>query len=246
MAICKFCKHEFPSKSMGIHVLNCKNNPKYGNYEKSRNIKRKNKSETQNSQIKKFEVKCCTCENIFTVKENENKFPSKLKYYCSRRCANTHNGAKYKKKIKNGKKCKTCEVVFCNLIKTEYCSKECLKTFNSKKNKVDRCYRTKCSFKFSIFDFPKEFDLSLVEQYGFYRPKNSKLGPNYNGISLDHIFSVAEGEKLKIDPSILSHPANCQLLNHGDNVRKYKYSEITLSELINKIEEWDNKYSSAN
>lgn len=37
---------------------------------------------------KQFKVICSTCEKEFYVEEDENKFPKKKKYYCSRSCAN--------------------------------------------------------------------------------------------------------------------------------------------------------------
>lgn len=47
-----------------------------------------------------------------------------------------------------------------------------------------------------------------------------------------------EGFINKIDPEIISHPANCMLLRHNDNVSKGKKCGITLDELIDKIKNW--------
>lgn len=101
-------------------------------------------------------------------------------------------------------------------------------------------YRQKCLFAFNVYDFPEEFDLSLIEECGFYSPtnKNNNLG----GISRDHIISVKYGYDHGIDPNIIRHPANCQLLRHSDNVSKGIDCAMSLNELKKKIVEWDNKY----
>lgn len=46
-----------------------------------------------------------------------------------------------------------------------------------------------------------------------------------------------------IDPNIISHPANCQLLPHKTNVSKGKKNSITLEALLDLIEKWEEKYS---
>jgi hypothetical protein len=103
-------------------------------------------------------------------------------------------------------------------------------------------YRHECSFKFSLNEYPEEFDFSLVEKYGWYRAKNR--GDNLNGVSRDHIVSVKFGYENKIDPKIISHPANCQLLRHNENISKNKKCSLTIDELLEKIEQWDDKYCS--
>ena len=56
------------------------------------------------------------------------------------------------------------------------------------------------------------------------------------------MISVKEGFKLGIEPKLLNHPANCQLMVHSDNISKNKKSSLTLDELIFRINEWDLKY----
>jgi hypothetical protein len=61
----------------------------------------------------------------------------------------------------------------------------------------------------------------------------------------DHIFGRKNGFKIGVFPEIIRHPANCQLITHGDNIRKsFKNndSEIELYELFNKIINWKIKY----
>lgn len=114
-------------------------------------------------------------------------------------------------------------------------------TENRNKKSDLELYRSACSFNFSLKDFPDEFDFSLVESNGWYRAKNH--GNNQNGISRDHKISVKYGFENGIDPNIISHPANCQLLPHTANVSKGKKCSITLENLLNLIEKWNKMYN---
>jgi hypothetical protein len=131
----------------------------------------------------------------------------------------------------------------------EFCSRSCSSRFFSKKRykelRASRpallTYREDCSFKFNLADFPDEFDMSLVEQYGWYKAKNR--GDNLTGISRDHIISVRYGFDNNIDPVTIAHPANCQLMQHGKNVSKGTRCDLTIEELFVKIRQWDYKYN---
>ena len=126
--------------------------------------------------------------------------------------------------------------------KLHYCSKQCRKEHNRKNMNIFAIYKSDASFKFSLNEFPDEFDFNLIKKYGWYSPFNSKK-PNIGGVSRDHMISIKEGFKLGIDAKLLSHPANCQLMVHSDNISKNKKSSLTLDELINRISEWDLKYN---
>lgn len=97
-----------------------------------------------------------------------------------------------------------------------------------------------CRFNFNLSDFKEEFDFSLIKKYGWYKPKNR--GDNLGGVSRDHMISIVEGFEKKISPKIISHPANCKLMVHNDNIRKYKNSSITIDELLERIDKWNKKY----
>lgn len=112
-----------------------------------------------------------------------------------------------------------------------------LNTLNNE-NKIE--YRKSCKFRFSLNDFPNEFEFNLINEYGWYKAKNK--GDNLNGISRDHMYSINEGFKNLVDPYYISHPANCQLMRHGDNNKKDRKCSITLDELIDKVQKWDKKY----
>ena len=103
-----------------------------------------------------------------------------------------------------------------------------------------KAYHPSCSFNFDINKFKDEFDFSLIEKYGWYSPTNK--GNNLNGISKDHIYSVKNGFINKINPEIINHPANCNLMIHSDNNKKKSKCNITLGDLLEKIKNWDNKY----
>lgn len=102
-------------------------------------------------------------------------------------------------------------------------------------------YRNLCQFKFSLNSYPEEFDFSLIQKIGWYSPSNKKN--NLNGVSRDHMYSVKDGWINKIDPRIISHPANCRLIKHTENISKNYHSVITLEQLLSKIESWNKKYS---
>ena len=75
---------------------------------------------------------------------------------------------------------------------------------------------------------------SLLQEYGMYHKHN-----NVCGVVRDHIISKNYGFKNNIDPKIISHPANCRFITHKDNAKKSSLCDMTLDELIAKIEKWD-------
>lgn len=99
-----------------------------------------------------------------------------------------------------------------------------------------RTYKERCLFNFTLSDYPDNFDFGLIEKHGWYKAKNK--GNNLNGISRDHIISIKYGFENNIDPYIISHPANCQLLKHSDNNKKNTNIGCTLDELLIKIKQW--------
>ena len=101
-------------------------------------------------------------------------------------------------------------------------------------------YRQKCQFKFDLKKFPNEFDFELIKEHGWYKPKNK--GNNLNGVSRDHMYSIADGFKNNISPEIIKHPANCKLVLHLENQNKRAKSSITLKHLIDRIKDWEIKY----
>lgn len=122
----------------------------------------------------------------------------------------------------------------------KYCSDVCRKESKRKNMTAYQAYKADCAFSFSINNFPDEFNFSLIKEHGWYRPKNR--GNNLNGVSRDHMFSIREGFRNQVDPRVISHPANCKLMQHGKNISKNDKCSISIETLKKRIEEWDNKY----
>ena len=96
------------------------------------------------------------------------------------------------------------------------------------------------TFKFALCDYPQEFDISLIKQFGWYSASNR--GNNLNGVSRDHMFSCNEGLKQLIDPYLISHPANCKLMLHSLNASKRNKCSITFKQLKERVNVWNKKY----
>ena len=97
-----------------------------------------------------------------------------------------------------------------------------------------------------MYHYPKEFDLSLIEQHGWYTcPGVKRKGQpkNISGVSRDHIISVSYGFNNNIDPKIISHPANCRIMLHLDNKIKHDKCNLTIEQLLEKICVWNRKYT---
>jgi hypothetical protein len=77
-------------------------------------------------------------------------------------------------------------------------------------------------------------------EYGWYAAKNR--GDNLNGCSRDHLYSVYDGFKNKIDPKIISHPANCEIKPHKENQHKHSKSSITIEQLLERISDFEKQY----
>lgn len=194
--------------------------------------------------------KCLWCQTEFesTTHKKHRKCCSDL---CARKVSQSHvdtskiSNSLAKYHIKNGAKSKTpkpcpnCNKKFIG--RAKYCSKECVRAKKREHLSEYEKYKRECQFQFGIKNYPQEFDFSLIEKYGWYKPKNH--GDNLGGVSRDHIMSVKWGFENKIDPKYIRHPANCQLLIHNDNVSKGKKESITLDILLERIRVWDSKYS---
>lgn len=239
------------------HVRWCKENPNRKELDHSTKEKIK---KSFSKKKKEFEVFCSKCGKTFSVTEQIDKFPKKEKYYCSRSCANSrvkteevklktqtslnkyYHSDRFKYKRYNHI-CKNCGTSFENSKKdSKYCSDSCrLEHIKKSKTRSDfEQYRSKCAFNFSLNDYPDEFDFDMLKAYGMYKAKNH--GNNLSGVSRDHMVSVKYGYENNIDPKIISHPANCKLMLHSENVKKYDSCSITIDELLTRIEFWDKKY----
>lgn len=272
--LCKYCEKSFEdldSKVFANHVRWCDKNTSNGDKGRS-NMSSKILESFENKigKIVEFDVTCKKCNKEFKVKERQKQFPKKEHYFCSRICANSRGKRteEFKQKVRDkmkqsghlkhefitvdnnrvtNKVCDFCGNDFkAKNAKIKYCSKICRsnnkrKTFEQSKSGKS-LYRYQTKFNFSLSDFPEEFDFELIEKFGWYSAKNR--GNNLNGISRDHKISVLYGYENNIDPKIISHPANCELIRHNDNVSKGKKNSITLEELQERIKVWNFKYTS--
>lgn len=96
-------------------------------------------------------------------------------------------------------------------------------------------YRTKCRFTYmhNILAFLPGYE--LLEKFGWYNPKN-----NLDGVSRDHMISIQHGWEHNIDSYLISHPANCMLMQMRENSSKQDKCSLTLQELIERVEWFNN------
>lgn len=258
------CKNiECENETIGKKVycsLSCRNifvNKYMRNYDKVSDTFQQKKKEKEEKYLENPK-KCLNCDEIIPYNSRRNN-------YCNHSCMAIKTnpekdytwGHKISKSIRkylidNGIKeegkisvyditCKGCGTIFQkNRNDLRYCSSECRKNFRRKDMDEYQKYRLDSNFKFNLADYSDEFDFSLVEKYGWYSPTNKKN--NIGGVSRDHMLSVREGFELGIDPEIISHPANCRLLIHTENISKNKKSTITIDDLIIRIEIFNKKY----
>lgn len=270
--ICKWCQKDCKDMThaqYANHVRWCKENPKRSEYIKTTYDLMQKNHNSRYGEKKQFKVKCQNCNKEFSVYQRQKLFPQKKHYFCSKFCSHSYSGKLGKNKhIHQQKEQKIKICPYCNkeflISKTHpngiYCSRICFakhrqfikfkKEYENitnqieKKNLLLKYYRNKCQFTFSLNNFPNEFDFQLIKKYGWYAAKNH--GNNLNGVSRDHMFSVKEGFLNNINPIFISHPANCRLIRHKDNVSKLDKSLFSKEQLLKRIIDWDIKYGKFN
>jgi hypothetical protein len=102
-------------------------------------------------------------------------------------------------------------------------------------------YREKCAFNLSGYEISKIKGYELLKDLGMYHKIK-----NTSGVVRDHRISIWHGWLNKIDPSIISHPANCEFITHKANASKSILISVELNELKLEIENWDcegNRYT---
>lgn len=121
-----------------------------------------------------------------------------------------------------------------------FCSLTCKKEYYTKTKEYFDLYYSLSKFKFNLKDFSEEFDFNLIEKYGWYKAKNN--GDNVNGVSRDHMYSIKEGFRKLINPLLLAHPANCELIINKQNQSKSDDCSLKLEKLLEKIQIFEIKY----
>lgn len=197
-------------------------------------------------------IKCQNCGNDHNGKYASGRF-------CSDKCSRSfstknkrleinekiRNKSLSRDSIKNGKKSilqskrDVKECFFCKELtyNKKYCSNICYRNYHNSIRTSFENYRIKCSFKFNVYDYPDFFDIDMIEKNGWYSATNK--GNNINGASRDHLYSIRDGFINNINPDLISHPANCCIKLNLDNQKKWANSEITLDELIIRIEKFN-------
>ena len=136
--------------------------------------------------------------------------------------------------------CKNCEEEYPTSKRTLYCTNGCRVEYEQRHMSEFAKYKSNTRFDFNMKDYPNEFNFQLIKEHGWYQPVNR--GNNLDGVSRDHMLSVRDGFELDINPKLLAHPANCELMKHTDNISKNRKSSITKEELLERINLWNNKY----
>lgn len=97
-------------------------------------------------------------------------------------------------------------------------------------------YDIQCDFRFSDKLLPYLPGYENIAKYGWYNSRS-----NLNGVAKDHMVSKNYGwTHNKIDPYLISHPANCMIMSQLENSQKTFKCSITLNELIERVE-WFNE-----
>jgi hypothetical protein len=211
---------------------------------------------------------CEYCQSAKTYKARNNKFCSsscaakfnmKIRYESGwRLSAESKNKTSNKNsgvyRGKRGKKEKLLEVIgpytkiylcTCKFSGIKFYSKTVRQIYPYlKRNYEDYCRA--CKFTFGISLYPEWFSYArdLIIQHGWYA-SSSKTHPgisNPTGVSRDHKISVSYGFNHNIDPTIISHPANCEIMQHKLNSSKKTKCSISLDQLLLDIKAFNNIY----
>jgi len=148
-----------------------------------------------------------------------------------------------------------------NSERKKFCTKSCAAIFNnlhrSKESRIKQkntlqltlkdkwptisdekiTYKNKCKFKFRPYHFENVKGFDLLNKYGLWHPIK-----NPTGVSRDHIISREFGWRNKINPDVISHPANCQWLLQSENASKGSESWMLLAELLERIDKWETNH----
>lgn len=100
--------------------------------------------------------------------------------------------------------------------------------------KIERAiYYQECQFSLAgVIKHVRGYD--LLVHLGMY-----SIHSNPNGVVRDHRYPMSKGFKERVDPKIISHPANCEFLSHKKNASKSNRSSVTLEDLLREIVSWD-------
>lgn len=189
--------------------------------------------------------KCVSCNKPIPFSKRRNKF---CDHSCSASYTNTgrihtqDTKIKIKMSLSRPKIYQSSKVYFTHCL----CCKK-IHTTKTKRNiycldckKIDKVlYKKESSFKLNKKDHPELFNSSLIKKYGWFISSGPKK--NRQGVSWDHLYPLHLGFENSVDPNIMSHPANAELVPHDENLRRYHEHKqmITYDELIIRINKWE-------
>lgn len=262
---CPYCKEALyvNKKTFANHVRWCIENPNREEMLRSMRSKLCVERVPRNEHI----IKCEYCGNEYSITCTDNDFlKGNYKKTCSDLCSKRLTAKKggtekkaniskslrkyYKSTKKNYCEEDGCYLKICpncgkeyktNKKQQIYCSRDCANKEQSKKTKDGKetflIYKKQCAFKFSISKVITDEGLKLLKDNGWYKAKNH--GDNMKGVSRDHMYSIKEGFKNRVDPYYISHPANCSIILQSKNASKRDKCCITKEELLCRIREWE-------
>jgi predicted nucleic acid-binding Zn ribbon protein len=239
---CLYCDVVFVYECRRLKFCNSSCAAKYNNQLSRKTEETKEKiSETLSNRGKEkyfSNIKhCLVCSNELPYEFRFRKTCSELCYHSLNEINKSNRRSKAKKSSIREPKiyyCKNCNAVR-QSSNAKYCG-GCVTNI--------RHYRSLCKFEFNVYDYPDKFDISLIENFGWFSPngyKRRNKSVNLDGVSRDHLYSVSDGFINHVDPKLLSHPANCKLMIHngeGGNNAKGSKSALTLDELKVRIANW--------
>jgi hypothetical protein len=106
-----------------------------------------------------------------------------------------------------------------------YCSNDCKHNCNFFKRQVDPDTKTKFQ------EYSNKVWRLTTQTLKIHQIKNIELRGR-NKYHLDHKFSILEGFNQNINPKILAHPKNLQMIPERKNIQKGSKCSITLKELL--------------
>lgn len=122
--------------------------------------------------------------------------------------------------------------IHCSMSSSPVAFDEFASSLYSIKNKDYKRYSDKCRFKLNITD------IQFIKGYNLYMKHGPYTKDNKQGMTKDHKVSILYGFINNIDPTILSHPANCEFMSKSKNCSKERKCSITLDQLFLDIKNW--------
>lgn len=117
------------------------------------------------------------------------------------------------------------------------------RTANIIKSKIEKGWIIPNEFLSDYQIYRKKVRRLTEHTYKLYKnsinPNNLERVTNgKNGFQLDHRYSIIEGFLNNVEPEIISHPCNLQMIEWSINRNKSKRCDIDLEQLKNKISEY--------